>query len=316
MSDTRALVIVLGDQLDSASSAFDGFDAAVDAVWMAEVAEEATHVWSTKQRTAIFLTAMRHFAEGLRASGRRVHYTRLDDDDDGNAGSLALELLAALQRLRPQRLVMCAPGEWRVLQALRAGAADAGLTLEVRDDRHFFSTVREFAAHAKGRKLLRLEYFYREMRQRHGVLMDHGKPVGGRWNFDADNHESFGKAGPGSLPVRLRFAPDAITLEVIAVVKRRFADHPGSLADFGWAVTRVQALQALECFVDQRLPSFGRYQDAMAPGEPWLYHSLLSSALNLKLLTAHEVVHAAEAAFHEGRAPLASVEGFIRQILR
>lgn len=313
VSDTRALVIVLGDQLDSASSAFDGFDAAVDAVWMAEVAEEATHVWSTKQRTAIFLTAMRHFAEGLRASGRQVHYTRLDDD--GNAGSLALELLAALQRLRPQRLVMCAPGEWRVLQALRAVASDAGLTLEVRDDRHFFSTVREFNAHAKGRKLLRLEYFYREMRQRHGVLMDHGKPVGGRWNFDADNRESFGKAGPGSLPVRLRFAPDAITLEVIAVVERRFADHPGSLADFGWAVTRVQALQALECFVDQRLPSFGRYQDAMAPGEPWLYHSLLSSALNLKLLTAHEVVHAAEAAFHEGRAPLASVEGFIRQIL-
>ena len=313
MSAIRALVVVLGDQLDAASSAFDGFDPALDAIWMAEVAEEATHVWSTKQRTAIFLAAMRHFADGQRVAGRRLHYTRLDDE--ANAGSLGLELRVACERLKPERLVVCAPGEWRVLQSLRTVATEVGLTLEVRDDRHFFSTVREFAAHAGARQSLRLEYFYREMRQRHGILMDHGKPIGGRWNFDADNRESFGKNGPGALPTPLRFAPDAITREVIALVERRFAHHPGSLTDFGWAVTRKQALQALAGFVDQRLPSFGRFQDAMSPGEPWLYHSLLSSALNLKLLSAHEVVQAAEAAFHEGRAPLASVEGFIRQIL-
>jgi deoxyribodipyrimidine photolyase-related protein len=175
--------------------------------------------------------------------------------------------------------------------------------------------VREFAAHAKGRKSLRLEYFYREMRQKHGVLMEHGEPVGGQWNFDADNRAAFGKTGPGTLPAPPRFTPDATTREVIALVNARFAEHPGSLAHFGWAVTRAQALEALAAFIDARLPSFGRYQDAMWPGEPWLYHSLLSSALNLKLLTAHEVVQAAEAAYHAGHAPLASVEGFIRQIL-
>ena len=314
MAELRALVIVLGDQLDLAASAFDGFDPAQDAVWMAEVAEESTHVWSSKPRTALFLAAMRHFAQALRAAGRPLHYTRLDDA--GNLGSLAAELQATITRLRPQHLLLTAPGDWRVLQALKAVAAAAGLPLELREDRHFYTSVREFAAHAKGRKQLRLEYFYRELRSKHGVLMEaDGQPMGGQWNFDADNRESFGAAGPGAVPPRARFAPDAITHEVLELVKRRFAEHPGRLDSFAWPVTRAQALQALDAFIEQRLPHFGRHQDAIWPGEPWLYHSHLSAALNLKLLNPREVVAAAEAALHTGHAPLASVEGFIRQIL-
>ncbi len=309
----RTLVVVLGDQLDLDAAAFDGFDAAQDAVWMAEAEEESTHVWSSKQRIALFLAAMRHFAQELRAAGRPLHYTRLDDA--GHRGSLAAALQAALATLAPQRVVMTAPGDWRVWQALKAVVAQAGLVLEIREDRHFFGTVREFAAHAGGRKSLRLEYFYRELRQRHGVLMEGGQPIGGRWNFDADNREAFGPRGPGALPPRATFAPDATTREVLALVERRFAHHPGTLGSFAWPVTRAQALQALHGFIDQRLPLFGRYEDAMWPGEPWLYHSQLSAALNLKLLSAREVVHAAEAAYHAGRVPLASAEGFIRQIL-
>ena len=175
----RCLVIVLGDQLDLQASAFDGFDPESDAVWMAEVAEESTHIASSKQRTALFLSAMRHFALALEAAGRPLHYTRFDDS--ANRGSLAAELRAALTRLAPQRVVMTAPGDWRVLQALKAVVGEAGLALELRDDRHFFTTVRDFAAHAKGRKQLRLEYFYREQRKRHGVLMTaEGQPEGGR----------------------------------------------------------------------------------------------------------------------------------------
>ncbi len=309
----RHVVIVLGDQLDAQSSAFDGFDAAQDVVWMAEVAEESTHVWSAKQRIALFLSAMRHFAEGLRAQGLPMHYTRLDDAD--NAGTLEQELDKAIARLRPTALVLTAPGDWRVLQSLRAVAVHHGLPLELRDDKHFFSTVRDFAAHTKGRKQLRLEYWYRELRQQHGILMEGKEPVGGQWNFDADNRESFGKAGPQNLPPPTRFAPDAITLEVLALVNTRFASHPGSLATFGWPVTRAQALLALEAFIRERLPLFGKYEDAMWQGEAWLYHSHLSSALNLKLLNPREVVQAAEAALHAGQAPLAAVEGFIRQIL-
>jgi len=313
LTGLRTLVVVLGDQLDLDAAAFDGFDAAQDAVWMAEVAEESTHVWSGKQRTALFLAAMRHFAQALRGAGRPLHYKCLDDAD--NRGSLAAELHAAIQALKPQRLVMTAPGDWRVLQSLKAVAEEVGLALDIRDDRHFYTTVREFAAHAKGRKSLRLEYFYRELRQRHGVLMNNGKPAGGQWNFDADNRESFGREGPVGVPARASFAPDAITREVIALVNTRFAQHPGDLDSFAWPVTREDALSSLRVFIEQRLPLFGRFEDAMWPGEPWLYHSHLSAALNLKLLNPREVVQAAEVAYHAGRAPLQSVEGFIRQIL-
>jgi deoxyribodipyrimidine photolyase-related protein len=313
----RSLVIVLGDQLDLDAAAFDSFDAGVDAVWMAEVAEESTHVWSSKPRTVMFLTAMRHFALALQAAGRPLHYTRLDADR--NLGRLGAQLQADILRLKPARLEMTAPGEWRVLQAIKAVAETSNLPLEIREDRHFFSSIRDFAAHSQDRKSLRMEYFYREQRKRHHVLMERDgqdyEPVGGQWNFDADNRESFGAAGPGAVPRRSSFEPDAVTREVIALVNTRFALHPGRLDSFAWPVTRVQALQSLRAFIQERLPLFGRYQDAMWPGDPWLYHAHLSAALNLKLLNPREVVAAAEAAYRAGHAPLASVEGFIRQIL-
>jgi deoxyribodipyrimidine photolyase-related protein len=323
MAELRALLVVLGDQLDLDAAAFDGFDPGQDMVWMAEVAEESCHVWSSKPRTALFLAAMRHFALALEAQRRPLHYTRLDAAQ--NAGSLAAQLQADILRLKPARLVMTAPGDWRVLQSIKALAAALGLPLAVREDRHFFAGVREFAAHAKARKSLRMEYFYREQRKRHRVLMGGGDsadsadsadaPLGGRWNFDSDNRAAFDSTGPGRLPARACFAPDALTQEVIALVNTRFAAHPGRLDSFAWPLTRAQALQALQAFIEERLPLFGRYQDAMWPGDPWLYHSHISAALNLKLLNPREVVAAAEAAYLTGAAPLASVEGFIRQIL-
>jgi deoxyribodipyrimidine photolyase-related protein len=309
----RSLVLVLGDQLDLDASAFDDFDAGRDAVWMAEVVEESTHVWSTQPRIAIFLAAMRHFGAALRAAGRPLHYQRLDDE--GAAPTLAQALQAAIDRLQPQSLVMTAPGDARVLAALRAVAQANALVLDVREDRHFFNPVRAFVAHAKGRKQLRMEFFYREMRREHGVLMDGDQPAGGQWNYDPDNRAGFGKGGPVDVPERARFEPDAITREVIALVRQRFAEHPGRLDSFAWAVTREHALQALRRFVDTGLAQFGHWQDAIWRGEPWLWHSHLSSALNLKLLSAREVVAAAEAAWREGRVPLPSAEGFIRQIL-
>ena len=313
MAELRHLVLVLGDQLDLDAAAFDGFDAAHDAVWMAEVAEESTHVWSSKPRTVMFLAAMRHFALALRAAGRPLHYTRLDDP--ANRGSLPSQLHADIERLRPAGLVMTAPGDWRVLEAIKSVAQAHGLPLDIREDRHFYCSVREFTAHAQGRKSLRMEYFYREMRKRHGVLMQDDQPEGGQWNFDEDNREAFGPAGPGAVPPRAMFKPDAITREVITLVEARFASHPGRLDGFAWPVTRKQALVALQRFIAERLPLFGRYQDAMWPGEPWLYHAHLAAALNLKLLNPREVVGAAVAAYRAGAAPLASVEGFVRQIL-
>ncbi|MGJ7511219.1 cryptochrome/photolyase family protein [Variovorax sp. GT1P44] len=315
MAELRHLVLVLGDQLDLDAAGFDGFDAARDSVWMAEVAEESTHVWSSRPRIVMFLAAMRHFAQALRshAAGRTLHYTRLDDN--ANHGSVRAQLHADIERLRPAGLVMTAPGDWRVLEEVKTVARANGLPLDIREDRHFYCSVREFAAYARGRKSLRMEYFYREMRKRHDVLMEGEHPEGGQWNFDEDNREAFTSSGPGTVPPRAVFRPDAITREVIGLVEVRFASHPGRVDSFAWPVTRAQALAALERFITERLPLFGRYQDAMWPGEPWLYHAHLSAALNLKLLKAGEVVDAAVAAYRAGAAPLASVEGFVRQII-
>ena len=332
-SSLRHLVLVLGDQLSLESPAFAGFDAARDAVVMIEAPGEADHVWSHKARIAIFLAAMRHFRDALRARGVTVHYIALDDaaatdDASGVAENPALagRLERLMARLKPQRLRLVEPGEWRVEQAVKAAAERTGVDLQLLDDTHFYCSKADFARWAGPRaKALRMEFFYREMRRTHRVLLDEtagkeGEPEGGRWNFDAENRKGWPKspasrAGPGLIAPAERFAPDTITREVIALVEARFAEHPGSLDGFAWAVTREQALQALEVFVAARLAHFGDHQDAMWTATPFGWHSLLASCLNLHLLDPREVVAAAEAAYRRGEVPLASAEGFIRQIL-
>ncbi|MBX7104109.1 MAG: cryptochrome/photolyase family protein [Gemmataceae bacterium] len=310
----RHLVLVLGDQLDQRSAAFDGFDPKVDVVLMAEVTAESTHVWSSKPRTVLFLSAMRHFRAVLAKRGITVRYVELEDP--ANTQSLAGELERAAGDLKPAGIVVVQPGEFRVRAAVRESAARLRVSLDERPDRHFLSTPEEFAAHARGRKQLRLEYFYRELRQKTGVLMDGDQPEGGQWNFDAENRGHFGKSGPGLLlPEPRSFPPDAITRDVIAIVNRRFADHPGRLDSFDWPVTVDDARAALDDFIANRLPDFGRYQDAMWSARPYLYHSRLAAAMNLKLLDPRDVIAAAEAAYRNKHAPLEAVEGFIRQIL-
>lgn len=309
----RHLVIVLGDQLALDSSALTDFDPSQDVVWMAEAMEESTHVPSAKQRTVLFLSAMRHFAQALRDKHWRVDYTELDQP--GHTGTLHGELARAIATWQPTHVVMSAPGDWRVLQAIQATVKSHQRALTLRDDTSFFTTVRDFSAHIQGRKQWRMEYWYREQRQRFGILMDGKNPVGGQWNFDAENRESFGKKGPQHLPAPKRFAPDALTQGVMALVHKVLPQQPGELTEFAWPVTREDALQAMQDFMAHRLPLFGQYEGAMWAGEPWLYHSMLSMCLNLKLLSAQEVVHAAQEAWQTGHAPLPAVEGFIRQIL-
>ena len=308
----RNLIVVLGDQLDAESAAFADFDPACDVVWMAEVVHEATQVWSTKARIVMFLAAMRHFRDALIAGGWRVEYHALETHA---FATLEAALAADLAVFKPERVVAVQPGEWRLAQSLPQVCRDAGVDWAERPDLHFYATPDEFADWAKGRKELRLEYFYRWLRKREEVLIEDGEPVGGQWNFDADNRGTFGKQGPGMLPAPRAFPADALTREVIDLIDRRFADHPGSLDRFDWPLTAAQAQQALDDFIAHRLPLFGRYQDAIWSGEPWLYHSRLSAAMNLKLLSPRRAVDAAVAAWRAGRAPIEAVEGFVRQIL-
>ena len=310
----RTLLLVLGDQLSPESPIFAGADPAQDALWMAEVVEESTRTWSAKPRTALFLAAMRHYRDAARARGWTVHYAALDEP--GNTGTFAGELARAIAALRPERLVVVEPGEYGVREVLQRVADDAGLPLEIRGDTHFLCTVEQFRAHAAGRKQLRMEYFYREMRRLHGVLLEpDGSPTGGEWNFDAENRESFGKQGPGLMPPPMRFAPDHLTREVLGLVDEVFPGHPGALNDFDWPVTPEQARAALDDFIDHRLADFGRWQDAMWTGEAWLYHSRLAAAMNLHLLDPREAIAEAERAYRTKRVPLEAAEGFIRQIL-
>ena len=311
----RNMVVVLGDQLDAQSAAFDGFDPAHDCVWMAEVREESTHVWTHKARIAIFLSAMRHFRDALWLKGVPCRYRSTKEDPV--ADSLASALAVDLKHLRPARLIVMEPGEWRLRECLGAVAKAAGVPMEQRESRHFLCTHERFRRHAQGRKRLRMEFFYREMRREHDVLMNGDQPEGGAWNFDKENRGAFGAAGPTGVPPAPSFPPDATTREVFALVNHLYPDHPGSLDAFDWPVTRTQALTALDDFIEHRLPSFGDYQDAMWTGEPFLYHSLLAAALNLNLLNPREVIAAAEAAWRGApkRYPLNAVEGFIRQLL-
>ena len=302
---------VLGDQLTRGLASLADLDPARDVVLMAEVIEEATYVRHHKRKVAFLFSAMRHFAEALRGEGINVDYITLDDP--ANSGSLAGEIGRAVDRHRPDRLIVTEPGEYRVLQAMRGLQDDLGLSVEIRGDDRFMCPPGMFADWASGRKQLRMDFFYREMRCHHDVLMEDGGPVGGKWNYDADNRE------PPDLsltvPRPLVFAPDAITGEVLSLVEARCAGHFGDLAEFGFAVTRGQALAVLDHFIAERLPLFGTYQDAMIEDEPWMYHSHIGFYLNAGLILPMEAVRAAEAAWATGHAPLNAVEGFIRQIL-
>lgn len=312
MKACRHLVFVLGDQLDDQSSVFTDFDASQDIVLMAEVREESTHVWSTKPRTAFFFAAMRHFAAALRDKKFTVDYQKIGTHD---STSLAAALAEAIKRHQPQKILVVEPGDWRVEQALRTFATTSKVNLALREDTHFMCSRREFSEWARGYKQLRLEYFYRMMRKRYNVMMEGITPLQGRWNFDSENRGAFPRSGPVNLPARFKVAPDATTREAIADVNKHFADHPGTLDEFAWPVTRSAALHALKAFAGERLKYFGEFQDAMWTNEPFLYHAHISAALNVKLLNPREVINAALSALNEGRAPIEAVEGFVRQVI-
>ncbi len=313
----RHLVLVLGDQLDRRSAAFDGFDPEQDAVWMAEVEEEATHVWCHKLRIAGFFAAMRHFRDELQQRNIRVLYHELSrrrSDDRGP--DFPTVLRKDVHNHRPSRLIVLQPGDYRVQESLQQQADELDIELEIRDDRHFYCGIDEFREWADGRSRLVLEDFYRHLRRKHRVLVgDDGEPAGGEWNFDQDNREHFDADGPGHIKAPRSFRPDDVTRSVIDMVHRRYDGHPGDCDNFDLPVTHREARALLRDFVRHRLAHFGTWQDAIWTGRPFLYHSRLSFALNLHLISPRDCVAAAVDAYESGDAPINSVEGFVRQIL-
>ena len=307
-----ALRLILGDQLSPGIAALRDGDLEADIVLLAEVAEEAGYVDHHKQKIALIFAAMRAFADELRAAGWTVRYTRLDDPE--NAGGLRGEAARALaDHPGLDRVVVTEPGEHRLEAEMAGWSAALDRPVDIRADDRFFCARADFAAWAAGRKSLRMEYFYREMRRRHRVLMEGDAPAGGAWNYDAENRKRL----PDDVhPPKPPAPPHNPHLDaVLALVETRCSTHFGDLHPFSWATTRDGAEAALDAFIAQRLSRFGDYQDAMAEGEETLFHSLISAYLNIGLLDPRHVVARAEAAYGAGEAPLNAVEGFIRQVL-
>ena len=307
-----ALRLILADQLSESLASLQELDKASDTVMFCEVMEEAGYVPHHPKKIAFLFSAMRHFAEALKANGVHVRYVKLDDQ--GNTGSFTGEVQRAVAELKPETIIVTEPGEYRVLEMMRSWQKLLGVPVEILPDNRFLATHAEFSSWAKGKKQLRMEFFYREMRKKYSILIEpDGKPTGGEWNYDKENRKS-PKAGMVS-PPRISHKKSAITKEVLALVKERFSHHFGMLQPFHYAVTGDQALIELDHFIENLLPHFGDYQDAMVADEPYLYHSLISSYLNAGLLLPLEICQKAETAYYKGKAPLNAAEGFIRQIL-
>ena len=311
MGGVRNLILVLGDQLTPTLSSLAAGEPARDLVLMAELHDEATYVRHHQKKIAFLFSAMRHFAEELRDAGWTVEYVKLDAPE--SRGSFTAQVEQAVSAHRPERIVVTEAGEWRVAQMLEEWREQFSTPVDILPDNRFLCSPHEFAQWADGRKQLRMEYFYREMRRKTGLLMYGDVPAGGKWNFDAENR----KPAEASLfmPRPAAHAPDAITNDVLALVAARFGNHFGDLKPFWFAVTRNDAEATFAAFVKNALPSFGDYQDAMLRGEPFLYHAVIALYLNCGLLDPLRVCQQVEAAYRAGAVPLNAAEGFIRQII-
>lgn len=305
------LRLIFGDQLSTQLSSLSDLDPQEDCLCLFEVRHEATQIKHHKKKIAFLFAAMRHFAAELRERGYHVHYSRLDDPE--NTGTFFGELQRLVQQLKPDKIILTAPSEFRIEQEVSTWSKRLGISIEQREDTRFLATRTAFRDWAANRKQLRMEFFYREMRRTHAILMDGEHPVGNQWNFDSENR----KRPPADHinPETYTVTPDAITCEVLDLVEREFGDHFGDLQPFHYAVTRTEALQAFEQFIDKRLRHFGDYQDAMLTADPWMYHSHIGHYLNCGLLLPLECLHKVEQAYRSGNVPLNAAEGFIRQIL-
>lgn len=301
------LVLVLGDQLSANLSALAAADRTKDVVVMAEVMGEAEYVPHHPKKIAFLFAAMRKFAARLERDGWTVAYSKLDDEE--NAGTLNAELLRRAEEFEASDVLTTEAGEWRVIKALE----DLPLDVQILPDDRFIASHKEFEDWAEGRKALRMEYFYRDMRRKTGLMMEGDKPAGEKWNFDHDNR----KPAPGAVDYSgpMRFQTDDITREVIDLVREKFGNNFGTLDDFWFATDQPQARQHLAHWIKGGLPKFGDFQDAMMGDEQFLYHAIVGLYINAGLLDPLEVCQAVEDAWKNGDAPINAAEGFIRQII-
>jgi deoxyribodipyrimidine photolyase-related protein len=305
------LRLVLGDQLNPLHSWFAQPQPHVVVVLM-EMRQETDYVLHHAQKVLGIFAAMRDFCSHLKAQGHRVRYVAIDDPS--NRQSLTANLDALIAHYSAQRVEWQAPDEWRLDQQLAHWANEQPFECQGVDTEHFYTPRGECARLFGTRKQWLMEHFYRGLRRRHQVLMTPaGEPEGEQWNFDHDNRKPWRGTPPEPADPRPTHDHSALWATIQAAGVKTFGNPQASA--FRWPLNRAESLALLQSFITHALPHFGDFEDAMATGRIRLFHSLLSFSLNTKMLQPHEAVQAAEAAYRSGHAPLAAVEGFIRQIL-
>ena len=307
----KSLILILWDQLSQGIASLQAANPSKDVVLLVEASEEATHVSHHKKKLVFLFSAMRHFAQELRAVGWTVNYRKLDDP--GNTGSLIKEIKSAVIDHSCDQIIVTEPGDWRLYKKFQKLNYELPIPVTILDDARYLCSRKEFFEWVDGRKQIRMENFYRDMRRKTGLLLKDGKPEGGKWNFDKENRRP-GREGLKFLGPKY-FEPDIITLEVLELVSKKFPENFGDLNTFWFAVTRQEAEQALQHFIDNSLKLFGPYQDALMKDEAFLFHSVISLYINIGLLDPIEVCQKVESNYLMGKVPLNSAEGFIRQII-
>lgn len=302
--------VLYPDQLSQAISSLKDLVPEQDTLLLCETSDWFTTVKHHKMKLVFILSAMRHFADELKQKKFPLKYIELDDPH--NSGTIVAEIERHITS-DIRRVVITEPSEYHSFVALKDLQSRLSIPLEIREDDRFLSTHEEFTDWAKSRKELRMEFFYRKMRLKYNILIKDGIPEGGRWNYDSLNRK-FPKNSI-QIPQNFRVDSDAITDEVIDLVKKKFSDHFGEIEPFCYGVTHNQAKKALSLFIQDRLQYFGDYQDAMLQNEPWMFHSHLSGYINIGLLDPLECIRAVEKAYYSHQVSLNASEGFIRQIL-
>ena len=299
--------LIIGTQLFRDHPALH--DPSVDAVIMIEAEDLCRKLPYHQHKLVLVLSGMRHYADYLRSIGKRVVYRTVD-----KTPRFRQALLEIIAKEGITELTWMKPADTPTQATFIDIAHQAGVTYEVHANQLFLTPEADMLEWFGRQRNPIMEQFYRWQRQRTGILMDGTKPVGDKWNYDADNRQALPKTGItiSALP---ELHHDEITQAVIAEIAIRFADHPGDAAQFWLPVTHAGADAWLDDFIAQRFAQFGPYEDAMAEDEAFLFHSVLSPLLNNGLLSVQQVIDAAVSAFENDAVTLSTIEGFIRQLI-
>ena len=307
----KTLRLILGDQLNHQHSWFHQVDENVVYVMM-EVRSETDYVVHHIQKVVAFFQSMRLFVDELEMKGHQVVYLKLDDSE--NKQSFTENIRWISQKYEVESIEYQLPDEYRVDHELKSLSEALNLSVCVVDSEHFFTSRTEFAEFFNGKKQFLMESFYRYMRKKHDILMVAGQPEGDKWNFDSDNRKKI----PANHSIIQPYLFHRDVTEIVDMIQKTGVKTMGEIDEkqFIWPVTRNESLELLNFFVEYCLPYFGTFQDAMTL-EAWsVYHSRISFAMNVKLISPKEVINKVILHYRQNNEiSLNQVEGFVRLIL-